>query len=305
MSRELLGLLDVFVAAVDTGSFAAAAQRTHLTRSAVGKAIARLEQRLGARLLQRNTRQSTLTEAGQLYYEHALRAMAELQSAQELLDRNQREPIGRVRVSMPVVIGRRCVAPLLLALAEQHPQLELDLSFTDRVVDVLHDGVDLALRVAPLAESSDLIARPIGAQRMLLCAAPGYLDRAGRPRGLDDLAQHQCIVYARNGDTKPWHFVDAQDRRIDVTVSSRYRLDDLEAMRDAALAGVGLARLPSWLVADDLSAGRLAIAWQEPQPLSYPTHLVWPRTRSLPLKTRVVVDALLAGVPPALAAGSD
>lgn len=300
-NRELFALLDVFVATAEAGSFSAAARRLHLTRSAVGKGVARLEQRLGARLFHRNTRHSSLTESGQIYFEHALRAASELRAAAATLDLTRREPRGRVRITMPVVFGRRCVAPLLMALGRRHPALELDLSFADRLVDVLDESVDLALRIGRLSDPGDLVARRLGAHHMVVCAAPAYLAQAGRPADIAALATRQCIVYARHGYTKPWEFVDAAGRTIEAAVATRWRMDDLETMRDAALAGDGLARLPTWLIADDLRAGRLEIALAEERPLRYEMHAVWPQARVLPLKTRVVVDTLLEGLPPLLA----
>jgi DNA-binding transcriptional LysR family regulator len=300
IGRELFALLDVFVASVECGSFSAAAQRLHLTRSAVGKTVARLEERLGVRLLQRNTRRSALTDQGQLLYEHALRALAEMQSAATLLQRSRDEPSGRVRVTMPVVFGRRCIAPALTALGRAHPQLQLELSLTDRVVDVIDENVDIALRVGPLPGGSDLAGRALGGHWMLVCAAPGYLSRAGRPGTLDDLAGHRCIVYTRDGRPRPWEFAGSDGRMVKIPVESQLRLDDLEVAREAALAGDGLARLPSWLVADDLESGRLEVALAEHQPFVHEMHAVWPHRRPLPLRVRVVVDAVLAAVKPML-----
>jgi len=301
MSAQTFALLDVFVAAVETGSFAAAARRLHRTRSAVGKGIARLEDQLGVRLFVRDTRHSTLTEPGRLFYDHALRASAELLSAVAALERTRDEPRGRVRITMPVAVGRRCVAPLLTAMARAHPALELDLSFTDRVVDVVHEGVDLALRVGPLRDSADLVARPVGEHRMVVCASPRYLRAAGTPGGPTDLPGHRCLVYARNGRLKHWEFVDAPGRTTGVAVATRWRFDDLEAIRDATVAGDGLARLPTWLIAHEVRRGTLRVVFDEPHPLTYGMHAVWPRMAALPLKTRVVVDTLVAQLPPLLA----
>jgi DNA-binding transcriptional LysR family regulator len=303
INRDLFALLDVFVAAVECGSFSAAADRLRLTRSAVGKAVARLEERLGARLLHRNTRRSSLTEQGQLFYEHASRALAEVQAAAATLDNEQHEPRGRVRITMPVVFGRRCVAPALTALARAHPHLDLELSLTDRVVDVIDENVDVALRVGPFAPGADMAGRVLGGHWMLVCASPDYLARFRRPAGLADLADHQCIVYTRDGRLRPWEFVGKDGRAIEVAVPSRMRLDDLEVARDAALAGDGLARLPSWLIADDLKQGRLEVALAEERPFVHEMHAVWQHRRPLPLRVRVVVDAVLAAVEPVLRHG--
>jgi DNA-binding transcriptional LysR family regulator len=305
ISRELFALLDVFVAAVESGSFSAAATRLHLTRSAVGKAVARLEDRLGTRLLHRNTRRSSLTEQGQLFYEHAARALAEVQGAAATLAQSLHEPRGRVRVSMPVVFGRRCIAPALTALARAHPLLELELSLTDRVVDVIEDNVDVAVRIGPLAQGSGLAGRSLGGHRMLVCASPQYLSRFGRPQGLEALADHACITYTRDGRVRPWEFVGGDGGVRKVAVRSRLRVDDLEIEREAALAGDGLARLPSWLVAEDLHQGRLEIALVEERPFVYEMHAVWPHPRPLPLRVRVVVDAVLKAVQPLVEAAGE
>jgi DNA-binding transcriptional LysR family regulator len=300
ISKDLFALLDVFVAAVECGSFSSAADRLHLTRSAVGKAVARLEDRLGTRLLHRNTRRSSLTEQGHVFYEHAARALAEVQAAADALDQALHEPRGRVRVTMPVVFGRRCVAPALIALAREHPQLDLELSLTDRVVDVVEENVDIALRIGAFARNGDMAGRTLGGHWMLVCASPEYLSRFGRPASVDDLANHRCITYTRDGRLRPWEFAADDGRIIRVDVASRMRVDDLDVERDAALAGDGLARLPSWLIADDLEQGRLEIALAERRPFVHQMHAVWPHRRPLPLRVRVVVDAVLRAVEPVL-----
>jgi DNA-binding transcriptional LysR family regulator len=300
INRDLFALLDVFVAAVECGSFSAAAERLRLTRSAVGKAVARLESRLGTRLLHRNTRRSSLTEQGQLFYEHATRALAEVEAAAATLDQGRHEPAGRVRVTMPVVFGRRCVVPALTALAREHPRLDLELSLTDRVVDVIEENVDVALRIGPVAPAADMGGRALGGHRMLVCGSPQYLARFGRPTTLDDLANHRCIIYTRDGRRRPWEFVGTDGRVVAMPVASRMRVDDLEVQLDAARAGDGLARLPHWLVAEDLKQGSLEIALLESRPFVHEMHAVWTHRRPLPLRVRVVVDAVQAAVEPVL-----
>jgi len=207
------------------------------------------------------------------------------------------EPRGRVRVTMPVAVGRHCVAPVLMALGRQHPALELDLSFTDRVVDVVHEGVDLALRVGPLRDSHDLVARRLGLHRMVVCASPGYLQSAGSPSGPEDLPSHRCLVYARNGRFKHWQFHDAEGRLVDMDVSHRWRFDDLEAIAEAAAAGLGLAWLPCWLVREPVASGRLERVLTDLPGLVFDTHLIWPQAPHLPLRVRAAIDALAAELP--------
>ncbi|WP_256258768.1 LysR family transcriptional regulator, partial [Burkholderia ubonensis] len=164
----------VFVQVVEAGSFALAAQRLDMTRSAVGKAVARLEKRLGARLLNRTTRSQSLTDDGQCYYDRCVRALAELDAAQADLDSGRHEPRGRLRVSVPLAFGHHCVAPILTELAHTYPHLQIDLSLTDRAVDLVEEGIDLAVRIGRLPDSTSLVARRIGTQYGSLGASPAY-----------------------------------------------------------------------------------------------------------------------------------
>jgi len=163
---EQLKGISIFVEAVEAGGFSAAAERLHLTRSAVGKTIARLEQRLGVRLFNRTTRMQSLTEEGRFFYERCLRAVEEIRLGEAMLESGRRDVRGRLRISMPVLFGRHCIAPILASLLDEHPDLEIDLSFNDRVVDLLEDGFDLAIRNGPLKDNPDLMARAIARQRM-------------------------------------------------------------------------------------------------------------------------------------------
>ncbi|HDR9699473.1 TPA: LysR family transcriptional regulator, partial [Burkholderia aenigmatica] len=203
MDERLRGVAE-FVDVVESGSFAAAALRLGVTRSAVAKVVARLERRLGARLLQRTTRQLGLTDEGLVYYEQCRRLLAELGETEAALDAGQREPAGRLRVSVPVLFGRQCVAPVMRRLVERHPRLEIDVSFSDRVADLVNDGFDIAVRIGELADTSALVGRKLGVQRMGICASPTYLERHGRPAGLDALASHVGIAYSRGGQATPW-----------------------------------------------------------------------------------------------------
>lgn len=302
-ANDRLSGIEDFVAAVDAGSFALAARRRQLTRSAVAKSIARLEARLGTRLFLRTTRSQSLTEDGQAYYERCRRVMAELDAADASMDAARRVPMGRVRLSMPVLFGRRCVGPLLLELARRYPGLAFEASFSDRRSDLVEEGVDLAVRSGPLPDNTTHVARRLGLQRMVMCAAPAYLEAHGWPRRMEELAGHPGIVYGRGGQVKPWEFHDARGLRVEVPIASRFCFDDLEMIASAARAGVGLARLPVWLVAGALREGTLVQLFDEPHAFGYELHLLWPHTRYLPLKTRVVVDLMLEELPKLLDLG--
>ncbi len=229
-------LLDV----VEAGSFSAAAERLNLTRSAVAKSIARLESRLGVRLFHRTTRRQSLTEEGLLFHERCLRAVEEIRLGETLLESGRREIRGRLRISLPVVFGRRVIAPILTGLIDRHPLLELDLAFSDRVVDLLDEGFDLAVRNGNLPDTPDLMVRRVGGQRMTVCAAPAYLARRPAPETLDDLVGHDGVVYARRDGAKGWVFPTETDPDRVVRPPARLRLDDIEAIHDAACAGSAL-----------------------------------------------------------------
>lgn len=298
MSEALNGI-GVFVASVENGGFSAAAGKLHLTRSAVAKTVARLEARLGVRLFHRTTRRQTLTEDGQLYYERCLRALEELRAGEAMLDSGKREVAGRLRVSMPVLFGRRCVAPVLVRLAQAHSRLELDLSFSDRTVDLVEEGFDLAVRNGALGNGAGLMQRRIGLQRMTVCASPDYIARRGVPVSLDELTQHDAVTCGRAGRIKAWQFpVEGQDTR-EITPPSRLRFDDLEAVADAAIAGYGLAWLPCWLIRERVRSGELVPLLADQPRTVLESHVLWPQTPHLPLRVRLAIDALAAELPAA------
>ncbi|GHD55584.1 LysR family transcriptional regulator [Jeongeupia chitinilytica] len=291
-----------FVCAVEAGSFSAAAVRMNLSRSAVGKSIARLEARIGVRLFQRTTRSQSLTDDGQLFYERCLAALGELEAAEDELEQGRREPAGRLRITLPALFGRRCVAPVLLEMAQRYPKLELEVAFSDRVSDLIEEGYDLAIRSGGLPDSTALVGRQLGAQHVIVCAAPSYLAAHGTPQTLADLAGHDGIVYCRDARTSQWRFVDAGGGELIGPVRARLRLDDIEALAEAAMAGVGLTRLPYWLAEEHLRAGTLVHVLPGVQSIPRPMHIVWAASRYLPYKVRLVIDALLERIPPLLTA---
>ena len=294
---EILSGVEVFVAAAETGSFAAAAERLLLTRSAVAKGVARVEARLGVRLFHRTTRRQSLTEDGQAYFERCVRALEELRAGQAALETGRRDVAGRLRVSAPVLFGRRCVAPVLARFAAQHPNLELDLSLSDRPVDLVEDGFDLAIRNGPIGDGAGLMTRTIALQRMTICASPAYLDAHGAPKSIDDLSSHHAVAYGRSGQAKPWLFPMDNGETLEVAPSSRLRFDDLDAIADAAEAGFGLAWLPCWLIRERVRIGALALVLEAAPRLVLKTSALWPQSPRLSLRVRLAIDALAAALP--------
>lgn len=306
MTTDRLTGISAFVQAVEAGSFALAAERLHLTRSAVGKSIARLEERLGTRLFLRTTRRQALTTDGQAFYDHCVRALTELDAGAAALSAARLSPQGRLHVSAPVLFGRLCVAPVLLELAARYPKLELQMSLTDRVVDLVDENVDLVLRSGTLRNApADLVARKLGEQTMRLCASPDYLARHGTPRNVVELEGHHGVLYAAGRRDITWSLSDESGSMRTVTMKHRLRFDDLETIVAAVKAGAGIARLPCWLVGNDLRQGTLVALMPEASGPRIDVHLAWRRTRHLPTRVRIAIDMLAARLPEVLAVGTE
>ena len=281
--------VELFLQIVESGNLTEAAERLNLTRSAVGKGLARLEARLGTCLLQRSTRRQRLTEDGQAYYEHCLRALAELEAAESVLESGRQQPRGRLRASVPLAFGHHYAAPALWALMERYPELEIEICFSDRMIDLAQEGFDMAVRIGPLPDTDRLSARRLGQQVMGLAASPAYVQRRGRIERIEDLATHRGIAYRSN--TTAHH----------ARLASPLVLDDLQAVADAAIAGVGLAWLPSWLIAHYALRGQLQAVLPSYREQPAPIHVIWPTAAHMPAKTRCAIDALVAATPSCLA----
>jgi DNA-binding transcriptional LysR family regulator len=297
-SRRLQGIA-VFVSVVEAGNFTVAAERLGLSKSAVGKSIARLEDRLGVRLLERTTRSLSCTEAGETFYHTCLAVLAELDDAETRLAAHRASVSGRLRVSLPISFGRRWVLPVLLDIGRANHGLQLEISFTDRHVDLVEEGFDLVVRLGEPDESLGLSARFLGNQKWIVCAAPGYLESRGTPRSLDQLVEHECLVITNGNRPASWPLVNEQGKHAMIKIAGRYSISSGDATRDAAVAGAGVACLPSWLVCDELRAGRLVPILTHTAAQHSPIHALWPRTRDLMPRLRVTVDALVARFLPA------
>ncbi|POM11612.1 LysR family transcriptional regulator [Pseudomonas sp. WP001] len=287
MSTPRFDGVELFLQIVESGSLSAAAERLNLTRSAVGKGLARLEARLGTCLLQRSTRRQRLTEDGQAYYEHCLRALAELEAAESVLESGRQQPRGRLRASLPLAFGHYYAAPALWGLMARYPDLEIDICFSDRMIDLTQEGFDIAVRIGPLPDTDRLSARRLGEQVMGLAASPAYLQRRGRIEHIEELAAHRGIAYRSNNVHR--------SRLVTPLV-----LDDLQAVADATIAGVGLAWLPSWLIAHYALRGQLEAVLPDYREQPAPIHVIWPTAPHMPAKTRCAIDALVAATPSCL-----
>jgi DNA-binding transcriptional LysR family regulator len=286
--------LEVFVKVVEGASFVSAARYFSLSPAMVSKHVQTLEQRLGARLLNRTTRRVSPTEVGRHYYERCLRILRELEAADDLAADLHTAPRGLVRVTAPVAFGNTMVASAVADYLSSYPDVSIDLVLNDRDVDLLDEGVDLAIQAGPLPDSS-LIARRLGAAPMIVCAAPSYISRHGEPKRPADLADYSCFEYSSARTRGVWAFAGADGAETMVTVGQgRFRANSGEALRMLALRGEGIVLEPRFIVADDLRAGRLVRLLDEYEPAPTMIHVVYPHSRLLPVKVRTFVEFLAA-----------
>lgn len=283
-----------FVASIEGGSFAAAAERLHVTGSAISKSVSRLEARLGSKLLERTTRRLKLTDAGHAYYQTCIRIMEELAEAEAVLAAHRSIPSGRLRLAVPNTYGRLGVMPLLITFCQQHPEIDISLTFSDRFVDLFDEGIDVAVRIGKTAEmSASLGCRQLGREKMVFCASPDYLAREGRPQSVEALLQHRAILYERvDGSSKPWQLLTEDGHPDWLSVPYRMALGDVDAQLQAIRSGLGVAQMPTWLIRDALARGELEVILPQIQPDGLALTLVWPRRKQLLPK----VDALLSAL---------
>lgn len=283
----------VFAQVVEAESFTGAATRLGMSKSAVSKAISGLEDRLGARLLNRTTRRLALTEVGRAFYERCARIVAEAEEAELAVTRLQDVPRGTLRVNAPVSFGILHLGPALAAFMCRYPELAVEIELVDRFVDVIEEGYDVVVRIAESLPDSSLIARRITDNEMIICASPEYWARRGRPRAPEDLAGHDCITYAYERTPNEWPFVSAGGERRMVRVRGRLHTNNGDVALRAALAGIAVIRTPRFIGGPDLAAGRLEEVLADAKPPPSRVFAVYPHNRHLSAKVRAFVDFLL------------
>lgn len=295
--------LQQFIAFAETakqGHFAAAARALGMAPSTLAKAVARLEGSLGVKLFHRTTRQVRLTPDGERLYQRCQRVLAEVDELQAEASGTRAVASGVLKIDAPIVWGMRRLVPLLGQLLQQHPGLQLDLRLNDGYADLVRDGIDLAVRVGHLQDSS-LVARRIDWQAFALCASPVYLAAHGTPRRLDELQRHIAVVFRMptSGRNRPWQFRRRDGEAVEINPASRVRINDGQGIVAALCAGMGISQLPTYMVADELASGELVelLPGLRPEPL--PISVVYPSGRLVPARVRVAVEALgaMAGGP--------
>ncbi|RZI45040.1 LysR family transcriptional regulator [Herbaspirillum sp. HC18] len=290
---DTLTSMKVFVAVVDTGSFAAAADRLDMSRAMTSKYVAHLEEHLGTRLLQRTTRRLTLTESGSAYYERCVQILADISEAEEGALHLNENPRGTLRVTMPVSFGILHMGPVISEYMKQYPEVKVDILLTDRRVDLLEEGLDMAIRIGALSES-ELVAKRLASDRVVICGSPEYFKQHGTPRTPSDLAQHNCLLYTYASAGDEWKMTGPGGEHV-VKVSGSLRASNGDVVKLAAIGGVGVIRQPLFLCAEDLRAGRLVEVLQDYRSYDLGVYAVYPSRKHLPAKVRTFVD-FLAGV---------
>lgn len=290
---DSLSGITAFVTTAKSGSFTAAGERLGLTKSAVGKSVARLEEHLGVTLFHRTTRSLSLTPEGEHYYESCQNALEILQHAEQQLTSQITRPSGRLRIDLPAAFGRKRILPILLSIGKRYPELTLTLSFSERFVDLVEEGIDLVVRIGKLDDSSTLVARRLTTQKLVVCASPEYLNYHGIPETPEDLIHHKTVMGFRRNQPISWILKDKSGQLGRFTPPATHEFSDGDAMLIAVLNDAGLSQLPRWLVAKHLEKGELVTVLDDYGGGEMPINAVWPKSRQLLPKIRFVVDELV------------
>jgi len=285
-----LNLFAIYARVVESGSFAEAARRMNISRSAISKAIAKLEKNLGAQLLNRSTRHLSLTEAGAVLAEHSAHILDEAEQAERVVNSLQAEPRGLLKVSASVAFGTLHVAPALADFLARYPEIRIDLTITDRPVDLVEEGYDVMIRVTNEPDLN-LVARKLAPVRRELCATPQYFQKNGTPQTPEELIKYNCLDYTLSGEQGYWHFTGPEGD-IAVPVSGTLRINDDDALSQAVLAGLGIALLPTFTVGKDLQSGKLQAVLSEYIAVERYVYACYLPSRHIPAKIRSFIDFL-------------
>jgi DNA-binding transcriptional LysR family regulator len=286
---DKLTQIRIFARVAERGGFSAAGRDLGFSQSVVSKAVAALEDSLGARLVSRSTRNVALTEAGQTYYQYCRNILDELAEADAAVVAAQFGLSGTLNIAAPVPFGLMFVSPRAARFQAQHPGLSIHLDLSDHLVDLVEANVDIAIRLGRIG-SGGVAVRRLGDSPFLAVAAPDYLARRGTPSRPDDLGHHDCLAYGPEPGTVVWDFETSIGGATSLDISGSYRSNNLLALRDAALAGLGIARLPVWIVAPDIESGALQPVLAGFPPPPYAIHAAFPTPRRIPTKARLFAD---------------
>jgi DNA-binding transcriptional LysR family regulator len=284
---DKLRAMEIFVRIVEQGSLTAAAEALDMSGPSVVRALAALERAVGARLVNRTTRRSSLSDEGREYYQRCKRVLAEVEEADASISARRTEPSGRLRLTAPVMYGRMHVEPVVAEFMEKYRNMEVELLLLDRVIDLVEEGIDVAVRIGNLPEST-LVAVPVGATRRVVCAAPGYLKRAGTPKSPADLLAHRCVVFSGLSRANDWSF--AGKRGAQVGVRPVLRTNQFDVAIDACLRGLGCGQFLCYQVEPLVKAGKLKRVLREFEPAPLPIHVAYPHGRHVSANVRAFID---------------
>ena len=283
--------MNVFVRVVETGSLSAAARAIPMSLTSVSRHLSALEKQFGMQLLRRTTRHIALTNEGRLFFERAKSILAELDEVGTLLSVGRNEPAGRLRIAAPTLLGRTVIAPLLPCFLARHAAVAVELLLIDRAVNLVEEDIHLAIRVGRLPDSA-LVARKLGDVRMIVCAAPSYIERRGTPCSPDELRQHDCLVFSDQPGPVDWRFKSAGTRH-SARITGRLWANALDVLTAAAIDGAGIVRTPSWQVAEDIQSGRLRRILQDYETTPAPVNVLFERARRTSPSVRAFLDYLV------------
>ncbi|MBV9192128.1 MAG: LysR family transcriptional regulator [Betaproteobacteria bacterium] len=289
---DRLAAIQVFAQVVESGSFAKAADRLGLSTSAASRQVADLESHLQTRLLNRTTRRVSLTESGQQFYERAVQLMTDLSEAEQEASSAAVVPRGTIRMTTSVNFGVRHVAPAIAEFLERYPDVRFDVSLSDRVVDLVEEGLDLAIRIGPPG-ADNLVARKLGETRMVPCASPDYLAKHNAPKTPEDLAHHNCFTYEYVSPRHVWRFRDRSGAERAVRVAGRLHSNNGDLLAEVAARGAGIVFEPAFIVGPEVRAGRLVPLLQDFEPLRVPIYALYPSRKHLSAKVRRFVEFLI------------
>lgn len=293
ISTESFSSIVHFVTAANSGSFTEAAEQLGISKSTIGKSIQRLEHNLGVTLFHRTTRKISLTTEGEAYLASCQSALQTLQMAEMALRSKLTEPSGTVRIDLPAAFGRSVMMPVLMDMTKRYPYLKLIITFNDRIIDPLDVGFDLAIRFGPVKDTTDLIARKLNDQHLIICASPAYISNFGTPETLAELANHRCILAWRGGAPLNWLIRDENGKDIRFKPAPFHQISDGDAMIDACIAGAGLIQFPEALLRPHIQTGKLVPLLAICNPAPTELNVIWPRERHLLPGVRFIIDELI------------
>jgi DNA-binding transcriptional LysR family regulator len=287
--------ISVFLAVVNAGSFSAGASASSMTRSAAGKAVARLEDRLGVRLLNRTTRALSLTDEGRSFCAHGQHIMDAVDQAEASMGGSTGVPRGTRRLTAPHAFGQRVIMPFIEEFLVRWPETQIEARFTDRMVDLLDEGFDLSIRFSGIAPDSRLVSRVLARDHYLLVASVDYVSRHGQPNDLDELMKHSCLVFSSRGHRQRWRFA-ATGNLTTVPIQGRLRLDSGEALHNAVVRGLGIALMPNFLVSQEVQSGRFVHILPDVTSEEIEIRCIYPGRRLLEPRVRQFIDLLANGL---------